>query len=146
MSNTEINREQFEAWLYAQDRDKPFNYEQGGITSEPGCVMCQYLRENGYRFFFVGGVEVFWDIDLERGRDGGPLPFWFLRLTFTENGLQQAHTLGQAQDLYTKLFGHPYEQKHKTTPAPVPEAVPDHGLPQVRVQEKEAIVPETVLG
>jgi hypothetical protein len=42
---TEINREQFEAWLFSQPDERLFIYTEGGETDKTGCLVCNFLRE-----------------------------------------------------------------------------------------------------
>lgn len=96
----QINRETFEAWLLAQPAEREFVYSQGFPKDEPGCLVCNFLRENTkVKNFTVYGRYV----DVE----GKALGFekWLDDFLFLQaRGGVRPLTFGEAQADYLKLF------------------------------------------
>lgn len=74
MTNT-INREHFEAWLFSQPDERTFEYIYGSYDSNPGCLLCNFLRETtNINKFEVGRIIV------SMNGTNYPLPNWFINL------------------------------------------------------------------
>lgn len=100
----EINREQFEAWLFAQADDREFKYTQGGWDDRVGCVMCNYLREQTNMKRFVVAVVDVTDFSVLGWRTVA-LPRWFIELMQHRDYVHL--TAKSVKKAYTKLFGNP---------------------------------------
>lgn len=95
-----INREQFEAWLYAQPDSRPYNYMEGRPDSKIGCVLCNYIREaTNIKDFIVGGT---W---LTANGIFNQMPQW-LQQVINDGTVQCGHTFKYAKARYTALFDH----------------------------------------
>lgn len=124
---TKINREQFEAWLFAQPNNRTFNYREGKSTDLVGCIICNFLREQtGVKNFKVGGHR----LGIITPTDVIPFTQWtslFLLAALMAGDYDQSkHTTVitglQAKTAYTTLFGSPVpvsqEQTQPTSKVP----------------------------
>jgi hypothetical protein len=96
----QINRETFEAWLFAQPRKRQFNYL--GVTYEEGvtpCLFCAFLGETNNDFYMASVGEA---QDLTKKYI--KYPDWALIM---ENEAKKANIVfyaGEMQDSYRRLF------------------------------------------
>lgn len=109
---TIINREHFEAWLYAQPDSRPYDYMEGQPDSKIGCVLCNYIREaTNHKYFMVGGQY------LTMNGTNGRMPEWTLSLV-NSSVVQCGSTFKVVKDHYTSLFGH---NTPEIEPLPLPQ-------------------------
>lgn len=98
---TEINREHFEAWLFAQPDDRPYVYGEGFPNDPVGCIVCNYLREQtNEKDFVVGGSQQ----GIAKIEQVTPFPRWLAEVLWRCASLT---TFGAAKKVYTKLHGNP---------------------------------------
>lgn len=93
----QINREQFEAWLFSQPDERTFNYVEGYIDDKTGCVMCNYLREHTNLKFFIVGSRA---LTTKRGKN--LLPTWFIDMMERRHNCLM--TAKQTKDIYLLQF------------------------------------------
>lgn len=91
-----FNQEHFEAWLFSQPRNRALLYHEGHYLSPTGCLMCNYLRDNNYKFYGVGGRFIYNKFD--ECED-----FKFLQDYTLFN--EDVTNIGIAQDIYQNIFG-----------------------------------------
>lgn len=92
----QINREQFEAWLFSQPDERVFNYFQSFPNDQPGCLLCNFFRENCSEPIIVGE-----DYYLQKGVKYS-LPTWFM--TVDLEALSVVFNADQAKKLYLAQF------------------------------------------
>lgn len=98
----QITKERLEAWLFAQPRERVFVYIQGLPKDQPGCVLCNFLRETTNANFKVSAYEIV--IDGLRFR----LEQWLVDLLFSWNLTYFSQRIpasaGLLQDLYKRTL------------------------------------------
>jgi hypothetical protein len=117
----QINKETFEAWLFAQPRERRFIFWQSHPDSIPGCLMCNFFREN-----FVEPVEAIGftsfaktNVLFRRAEGRKEFPCWLMSLIPRDfrSYDDPAFTAGEIQDRWVKLFP---QETIQTEPAPQP--------------------------
>ena len=119
LSTFKFNQEHFEAWLFAQPRERRVRYVEGHKSSLTGCVLCNYMQDNGLKFEAVGPCYI------STPEDAIEIPdtMSFSRILHCEN-------LDESQDAYEATFGKicrdevPKMDAGSTSPAPGNEASP----------------------
>lgn len=115
-----IVREQFEAWLFSQPRERVYKYWEASEDQPTGCVMSNYLRECTPHHEWILGT-----LYLTVNQFVHDLPRWFVGL-MRRSPIDVAGTFGQVQDAYRRLY--PDRVKEESSPVTPERVRPDHGL------------------
>jgi len=123
----EINRERFEAWLFAQPKDRVVC-----LGSTEDCLLCSFVRETSPRNIIFSGWRYFrWHNTDYAGFDADVIPVWFEEFIVNRFRGRLARectvTFNQLQKLYTETF----ERSERLLPEPSGE------LKQQQPKEKE---------
>lgn len=106
----EINREHFEAYLFAQPCHRPLNMAEGVPYYCPGCLVNNFLRDNVRGRFAVGWIA-YGRTDEKGQYEGYMMPDWLATLVreLADYYRPQNYncTFGDAQRRYIELFGDP---------------------------------------
>lgn len=111
----EINRETFEAWLFAQPGGRAFKYLEGSPDDKTGCLLCNFLRETSSGKVYVLGSQFLVGFHNPRIE----MPDWAYKLTKIE-----PLTAAAVRQAYIAAFGDPrLPDLCATKPAPAPHPV-----------------------
>lgn len=123
MSWIEINRETFEAWLFAQPSERGFYYPEGRPDAKTGCLLCNFFRETRMEKVFVGAFALHTEFSVNTPKaTTGPhnrIPDWAIMLTRV-----RPLTVANVQAAYIAAFGDPrLPDLCVTKPEPAPHPV-----------------------